>query len=192
MKRRNPNRFLISSFVALIVLTIVVFGALAHYMDLQSSKTIGQVGRTYMQSLSEQICLHFQTLIDLRLEQVNSMVSDVRPAAQHPDISRAQVMEELSEISRTRGFSQLGLLGDDGQFEMIYGDKISLEDPDPFIASMSSGNSKAAVGTDTTGNRLVLMGVPCQYKMGNGEPALALVATVLKYIHLSYARTAAL
>ena len=47
-------------------------------MNRRSADAINQVGQFYMKNLSEQISLHFQTTIGLRLEQVEALgVTDV-------------------------------------------------------------------------------------------------------------------
>mgnify|MGYP006922423127 CR=1 FL=1 len=44
------------------------------------------------------------------------------------------------------------------------------------MSAIQSGEKKIAVGTDTMGNKLLVMGVPASYKMSNGEESIALVA----------------
>ena len=65
----NLNKFLVGSFVVLAIVTLGVFLFLAHYMDRSSTDTIAQVGESYMHGMNEQITLHFQTTVSLRLDQ---------------------------------------------------------------------------------------------------------------------------
>ncbi len=147
-KRGGPNRFLIGSFLGIIALTFAVFVVLAHFLDNMSADTISQVEEVYMKNLSQQISMHFQTTIDLRLDQVQTIVSDVRPEFERGNVTRRQVLEELEASSKARGFVQLGLLSYDGEFEMIYGDPLHITDPDPFLHSLTEGQAKVAVGKD--------------------------------------------
>ncbi len=178
MKQRNPNRFLVGSFLALAVVTVCAFLVMAHFMDTNSNNTISRVGRLYMESLSQQISMHFQTTVNLRLNQVETMVHEIHPSGQRGETSQAQIKKDLEYSSRARGFENLALLSQDGEFETIYGNKLQITDPEPFLNSLRSGQSKVAVGTDDQDNNVVLLGVPADYTMENGEPCLALVNTV--------------
>ncbi len=182
MKRVNPIHFLVGSFVLLSLLTFGVFFMLSNYLEGRSSNTISQVGEVYMSSMSEQISRHFETTMSLRLNQVETMVEDIPPDYEQADKNRVQVMEELEYSGDARNFEALGLLSASGDFEMVYGDKLDITDPAPFLRSLREGKSKVAVGTDSQGNNVVLMGVPSNYLMENGESCLALVASV----HVNY------
>ncbi len=177
---RGPVRFLIFSFVSLTLVTLAAFTALAHYLNARSSDTISQVGEVYMKNLSQQISMHFETTIDLRLDQVQTIVNDVRPAFERENTGREQVLEELAASSKARGFVQLGLMSYDGELEMIYGDPLQITDPEPFIRSLTEGEPKVAVGTNPKEDdkNMVLLGVPSDYLMKDGTDCLALVATV--------------
>ena len=59
---------------------------------------------------------------------------------------------------------------------MIYGSQVALTDPEAFQKSLSNGEGKVAVGTDTLGNDIILMGIPAAYTLENGRQCLALVA----------------
>ena len=56
MKSRNrTSRFLITSLVIIVILSIGVFSYLAFFLNQQSDSTIREVSRMYMSSMSEQI-----------------------------------------------------------------------------------------------------------------------------------------
>lgn len=175
----NPNKFLVSSFVVLAIVTLGVFLFLARYMDQSSTDTIAQVGESYMHGMNEQITLHFQTTVSLRLDQVRAMVNDIRPAHERGDAATRQVVkDELTYSSRARGFKSLALLSQSGEFEMVDGSPVTLDDPQPFLSSLRAGEDKVAVGKDAQENHMVLLGVPAQYRLSSGEPALALVGVI--------------
>ena len=179
-RKSRPSRFLIGSFLSIIALTLAVFVLLSQFLDNKSADTISRVGEVYMKNLSQQIALHFQTTIDLRLDQVQAIVNDVRPEFERDNVTREQVLEELEASSRARGFVQLGLLSYDGEFEMIYGDPLLITDLKPFIQSLTEGKSKVAVGKNPRAEdkNMVLLGAPADYLLKDGSPCLALVATV--------------
>lgn len=77
MAKKNTTRFLIYSFVGLLVFSMGVFAMLGVYMSRKSTKTIHEVGEIYMSGMSEQMARHFENIIELRFEQVEGIVSVV-------------------------------------------------------------------------------------------------------------------
>ncbi len=178
IKKINPTHFLVGSFLAVSIFTFGVFFFLSQYMDRISFDTISQVGDSYMHGMSDQISMHFQTTVELRLNQVESIVEEIRPDDVRPEACREDVLEELAATGAARGFSQLALLNSLGEFEMIYGENLVITDPPPFLETLGQGGSKVAVGSDGKGENLVLLGVPCSYRMEDGRDAMALVASI--------------
>ena len=171
LKTRVP-RFLTVSLILASILTVCIFTFLGVYMTRRSSVTIGEVGKFYMNGMSEQISLHFATTINLRLGQVEALVQTNEPGT----ASHAKLSSDLIFSAQARDFTCLGFYSDDGTFEMLYGSDIQITDPAPFLASLRGGEKKVAVGTDASGDKLVLMGVPAGYTMDDGEKSVALVA----------------
>ena len=67
---KTPLRFLMMSLIALSLLCVCIFSFLAFYMSRRSEDTISNVGKIYMSGMSQQISMHFETTMDLRLSQV--------------------------------------------------------------------------------------------------------------------------
>lgn len=67
--RNKTTRFLVASLIMVLALCVLVFSFLAITMDRRSTRTINEVRKIYMDSMSEQIALHFATTINLRLSQ---------------------------------------------------------------------------------------------------------------------------
>lgn len=78
---KKTLRFLTVSLIAVSLFCVCIFFFLAFYMSLQSGDTIGNVGKIYMSGMSQQISLHFETTMDLRLSQVEALVETNAPAA---------------------------------------------------------------------------------------------------------------
>ena len=174
-KKRRKNdrsiRFLYLSIVSVSVLIVGLFALLAVFMNRKSVETIEDVGKMYMTGMSEQISLHYETVIGLRLSQVSSIV-DIIP----PDSSdQEQLLADLEYNAKARGFEHLGLVAEDGTIEMVYGEQVSVLDEAPFITSLRNHKEKIAVAEDTSGKGVVLLGVPCEYRMQDGSQAIALV-----------------
>ncbi len=170
----SATRFLTVSLVLILVLTVCIFSFLALFMIQKSSDTISVVGTTYMTGMGEKVTQHFATTIELRLSQVDSLVSSIPPESGSSDYLR----EELGRNAKARDFSSLAFFSSTGEFDMIYGEEPILADPEPFLSSMNSGDKKAAVTALASGQRDVLLGVSAQYRMANGEISTALVASL--------------
>lgn len=182
MIKKKTMNFLRNSVFFISALCVVIFSFMAVYMNGKSIEAINGVGTIYMSGMSEQISLHFEKTVGLRLAQVEEIVG-VTPSQEY---DRKTLREELSYNAKARGFSYLALYGEDGEFEMIYGDKVHVTDPKPFLKSLSKDDKKVAVGTDESGEDVVLMGAPASYIMESGEKCLALVVG----LSVSYVREA--
>ena len=76
-KNNSTTRFLIFSFIGLLLFSIVVFSLLGIYMNQKSKKTIYEVGEIYMSGINQQMSRHFENIVKLRFDQVNGITSVV-------------------------------------------------------------------------------------------------------------------
>ncbi len=173
-RRGNTRRFLIGSFSLLLVISAGAFLCLGYYMSLVSKDAIDKVGDLYMAGINEQITSHFQTLIDLKLEQAETAEKVVSVNTDNVD----DLYEELVYRVHIRNFNYLALCSEEGELQMLYGEQIRLADPDPFFESLRRGEKKVAVGVDASGNEVVLFGIAADYPMKNGEKCMAMIAAL--------------
>lgn len=173
MVRKKTMRFLRNSAIFILILCVAIFSFLAFYMNGKSSGTITEMGIIYMSGMSEQISIHFEKTMGLRLAQVEELEKEVPP--QEAD---QELLEELTYSGQARGFDYLAFYNTDGSFDMIYGENVKVTDPEPFFLSMNSDEKKIAVGTDSADEDIVLMGIPAKYRLDNGETSIALVAGI--------------
>ena len=87
-----------------------------------------------------------------------------------------ELRESLASNAMMRDFESLAFYSPSGEFDMIYGDKPVLADPEPFLASMNSGDRKVAVASTDHGEKDILLGVSAEYVMSDGTISTALVA----------------
>lgn len=181
MKKRTIH-FLIGSLIILIIVCTSVLSVFAITMSKKSERAINEVGTIYMSGMSERISMHFETTINLRLAQVETMIKNISPS-QHQKYSKSLV-EKLESDGKNRSFDYLALMRSDGILEMIYGDEIKLIDPQPFLDSMNSDEKKVAVGNTASGKKIVVMGVSVSYPMSDNQTSTALVAGMpVEYIN---------
>lgn len=181
MKNHRTPRFLKISLICVALLCVIVFSFLALFMERQSSETINQVGGLYMESMCEQISRYFETTIEMRLNQV-SMLTEETWSEDAEQLQ--QVRQRMESNARDCDFTHLALLSEDGEFEMFYGEPLRIADPVSYLSSLNAGERKAALGYDSTGSSVVLLGVPCEYLMTDGQECTAMVAGIpVSYIN---------
>lgn len=173
------KKFLIYSFIGLIIFSILSFSWLGFYMSDKSHEAFHKIGNIYMSEISEQISEHFESVIKLRFSQVNGLVSVVSA----DNFDKEELYEELTNRAIVGDFDYLALCSDDGTFETIYGESIQPLNPEPFVEALANGEQRVAVGVDSAGNEVVLFGVDAHYPMSNGNECTGLIAAVpLEYI----------
>ncbi|WP_300750529.1 ATP-binding protein [uncultured Oscillibacter sp.] len=136
-----------------------------------SESTIEEIGTAYMAGMNEQVSLHFETIIELRL----TMAESIAGIAAGDGASGYGTREDIEYGARARHFLCAALYGPDGGSEMIFGDPVELNHPEPFLESLRNGERKAASATGSDGGGVILFGVPCEYPMSGGGGSLALV-----------------
>ena len=169
MKIKVLPRSLKISIAVVICLNIFIFSFLGVSINKKSEDTIENIGSTYMARMNDQVSLHFETIIALRLTMVESIA---RVAADEEGYGSK---EEIEYGARARKFLCAALYSADGEMEMIFGDSVKPNNPGPFLDSLKRGERKVASAVDSSGNEVILFGVPCEYPMSDGSGSLALV-----------------
>ncbi len=169
MKNKALPRSLKVSTAVIICLTVFVFSFLGMSIHNMSENTIEEIGTAYMSGMNEQVSLHFETIIELRLTMAESIA---HIAAGDGDYGSR---EEIEYGARARHFLCAALYSPNGEIEMIYGDSVDPIHPEPFLESLRNGEPKTASAVDSGGNGVILFGVPCEYPMSSGDSSLAMV-----------------
>lgn len=164
------------------LLCAFIFFFLMNQMAAKSRVTTTEIGDLYMERMSAQISSHFQTTMDIKLAQVESIIKTMPPDG---TLQGKELIESMAVSAAARDFKFLALLAEDGSYELILGDQVSILDIEPFLDDLISGHKKIAAANDADeGMELVLLGVPCQYDMKSGNKSIAMVGGVdLEYIY---------
>ncbi len=165
-----PRSFKIGVAV-IICFTVLVFSFLGMSIHNMSERTIEDIGTAYMAGMNEQVSLHFETIIELRL----TMAESIAHIAAGDGNSGYGPKEEIEYGARARHFLCAALYSPSGEMEMIYGDPLELKHPEPFLESLRNGERKTASAVDSGGEDVILFGVPCEYPMSGGGTSLAMV-----------------
>lgn len=176
----STTRFLMYSFIGLLIFSISVFSLLGIYMSRKSEKAVYEVGQIYMSGMNKQMSKHFETVIKLRFNQVSGIVSVVSA----DNKNKEKLYEELVYRAQVRNFDYLALCSAEGNFQTLYGQSVQPLNPEPFVEALIRGEQRVAVGIDSAGNEVVLFGVGITtYPMQDGSMSTGLVAAVpLEYI----------
>lgn len=180
--KNKSSRIVIGSFVLMIILCAFIFFFLMNQMAQRSRDTTAEISDLYLERMSAQISSHFQTTVDIKLAQVESIIKTMPPEG---ELQGAELAESMRISAVAREFKFLALLAEDGSFEQILGAPVSIPDTEPFLDDLIRGDKKIAVA-DVLGQELdlVLLGVPCQYDMKDGNKSVALVGGIdLEYIY---------
>lgn len=172
--KNKSNRFLTVSLISVVILCVSIFAFLAKYMSRLSSETINEVGRTYMAGMNERIAKHFETTIDLRLSQILALSKEIPQGS----IEDRKLREDLAYGAQVRDFDSLAFYFDDGTYDMLYGGSVQPINPESFLESMKKGENRISVGTDEKGNRIVLLGVPGNFRLNGDKKCIALLAEI--------------
>lgn len=171
MKHQALPRSFKISIAVMICFTVFVFSFLGISIHNMSENTIEDIGTAYMAGMNEQVSLHFETIIDLRL----TMAESIAHIAAGEDGSGYGTREDIEYGARARHFLCAALYSSSGELEMIFGDPVKLNYPDLFLESLQRGERKTASAVDSSGDGVILFGVPCEYPMSDGGDSLAMV-----------------
>ena len=157
-----------ATIVGMIVVCALVFYFITTYMTKQNTSTLNQVADTYMQGMSVQIQSHFDTLLNMRLIQVQNVLLALPP--EDVEVMNDDVRERLSAIAQSRGFTHTYLMDMDGDMESIFGDPIEMENAGNFLAAMNRGDTMVSIGIEADGGAVLIYGLSVGYPESVGYP----------------------
>lgn len=177
--RKKTSRFLIIGFAALAILSTVIFSMTGIILNRESTEGLYELGDLYMTGMSEQLSRHFETTIKQRLSQVEGL----KKVIQAEGMTSQSLYQEMEYRGQVRDFDYLALCSAEGDFEMIYGEMIQAKNLPPFLEALNREEMRVALGSDASGNALVMFGVSAEYPMPNGKVSTGLITAVpLEYI----------
>ena len=132
MKNMALPRSLKISITVIICLTVFVFSFLGITIHNTSENTIEDIGTDYMDGMNEQVSLHFETIIELRL----TMAESIARIAAGDGSSGYGSKDDIEYGAAARHFLCAALYSSDGRMEMVYGDPVNLNHPETFLESI--------------------------------------------------------
>lgn len=172
---KNTKKFLITSFSILLIVCIIVFCGMGVFMGSKNNDAISDIGMIYMSEMNRQLQEKYITVIDLRLSQVEGIISSVPPKEYgYGD----EMLEELAFRASVREFTYLGLYAEDGECEVVYGEPVQIIDEEEFEAVLKGSDIKISSGENADGERVLLLVREAAYEMKDGKTSHCLVAGI--------------
>lgn len=171
--KNKATHFLIISLILVITICTGIFAWQTVKVKKRSAKTMNTIGEMYMSGMSEQITMHFGTVMEMKLSQVVALAEDV--SSNHEE-SGSAIRILLTDHAKHRKFDNMAFYMENGNVDMVYGNQIVMSDAPAFVQSIKNKEKKIALGKDTEGNPVILIGVPLPYQVTEQERSIALVA----------------
>ena len=174
----NGNRiknYLKISFLFSAIVCVILFVFMGMHLTDATENVIDKVGRQYMREISSQLQQKFDTIVNLRVEQLEGLIE------RNPSTEEGwsdEMYKELEISAGVRDFIALGLYRYDGTIEMIYGDNITPEDKMVVNCNCAANNHMVHTGYNEKGERLFILGKTVGYEMQDGKKSDVLFAVL--------------
>ncbi len=177
-KKSKTRLFLIISLVVMITFFVGVMSVFSVTVGEKNNDVISKMGNVYTSGMSEEIAMHFETIINLQIDKAATILSSI------PDDSARygeEMIKALEKEGREHGYDYFSLMDSEGNFEVIYGEDLVIIDPEPFITSMNNGDKKVAIAKRTSdqdninSGDIIALGISSSYPMKDGKRSTAMV-----------------
>lgn len=172
-KKAKTTRFLLFGSLLGIIISVIALSLSGTYMKNETSDTIGQIGTTYMEEISDRISNHFDTNMELNLAYLENIMQSV-PPQENADYD--YMCSRMVNYAQLYSYTYLALCSEDGALETICGEPLELRSPEAFLDSLSNMDNRVSTGYTASGETVIILGIPANYRMKSGETSLALVA----------------
>lgn len=186
MKNKRKIFFLGGSVIIMMLICVIIFSKMIQYMNEQNDDAMHEIGELYMKEMSNQISSHFTSVMDLRISMQQAIVTRTPPES--VEEFNQTFVDEMSLSGEIRSIDYLALYSEDGSIDVIYGEPVEIINEEPFNESLRENKEKIVAGRTTSGEELIITGVPAAYPMKNGKKSLALIAGIpMKFINYTMA-----
>ncbi len=166
------KHFLTGSLVAVCVVCIAAFAALAFYLNWQSDQAVGQLGNIYMANINERISKHFGAISDQCLVPMTTFAENIPPMCEN---NKEAYYQWMTYYGHSREYESISWCDSEGNIETIYGDPLQYSGPATFLESLKNGESRVAVGYNGAGEQVVLMCAPARLSIPGMEDCVAMI-----------------
>lgn len=164
----NTKNYFFPVSILCVLLCIGIFIWSSFSMIRQGSNASNILNSLYMNAINFQVQLHFRSIIELKIKQVEGIINR-NPPEDIKDFNQ-KLIDELNLSAKIREFTYLALYSTDGNAEVLLGDDVKIIDKNAFIHALNTGEKNVASGISESGSELVILGVSVGYPMNNGYP----------------------
>lgn len=165
--KREKNQFILASVIC-VVLCMGIFAWSTLSLIRQGGQAANAVSDIYMNAVNFQMQLHFRSIIDQKLNQLEGIITYLPPEkmSSHDDQTRA----DLRSSARQRGFTYLALYATDGQADILLGDPVRVIDEQAFLHALNIGEKNISSRVTASGGELLILGISVGYPVSAGYP----------------------
>lgn len=175
MDDKRIKKLLGWSFGGVIIICIIVFIWLAYFMSKKTKESVVEVSEIYMSEMSKQIQQKFQSIVNLRLEQVDGVMK----RTPEESVQYGQYMlNQLQKSAEVRNFVYLGFYTEAGELQSIYGGDVKFAGEDDVETLLQTSGNVIKRGIDENGETILLLGRPAHYPLEDGSSSVLLVAGI--------------
>ncbi len=174
--RKRTYRLIIGGMIFIVFLSLAVFVGMNRYMGKETKRDVQQIAKTYLDGISHEEVYHYNTIAEIRVNQISYMIDDVQ-------LEMARLGEENAEtaarfIADAAAFQNLrtcALISGKGTIETVYGPVLeTLSDPEFLMESIAEDRSVATSGFNSN-EELIIWAAPASFPMENGETSVAVL-----------------
>lgn len=173
MKDKKIVGFLRNSLIVVIAVCILVFTGVTVLMTRMTQEVVRDISDIYMEEMNIQLQQKFQSIIELRLQQVSGVILTNPPEESQYGEALLQDLQKRAEV---RDFAYLGFYTEQGDLIDIYGSKLQLEDHYKIQTSLMEQGECVTQGWDENHQKFLALGVEAAYDLGDGRKSMALIA----------------
>lgn len=149
----------------LLALCVSVFLTVSLFVMRSSDTTIDGVSGGFMEQMSAQIRLNFQSEIRLYRSELESVSLSVEIDEQAGDAERRAVFVDEAE---RRGFRYVAIL-DGGDTSVLMGPELALDEREAFVRDTLAGDDTVTAGLSDDGQTMIVLAEPLLRSDGSGE-----------------------
>lgn len=175
MDDKKIKKLLGWSFCGVIIICIIVFILLTYFMFRKTKESVAEVSEIYMSEMSKQIQQKFQSIVNLRLEQVDGVMK--RTPVESVQYGR-YMLNQLEKSAEVRNFVYLGFYTESGELQSIYGGDVKFVGEDDVTDLLQANGNVIKRGINEDGETILLLGKPAHYPLEDGSSSVLLMAGI--------------
>lgn len=179
---KKIKKFILMSCIGVVSVCIIVFVSLTLFMSKKTKDSVTDIGEIYMSEVNNQLEQKFDSIVRLRLDQVEGIIEQKDPESM---TYNDEMLEELKLSAQVRSFTYLGLYSDEGEEERVIGNAIEIKDYyKEVVISLEDNKSTIALGIDESGEKYLMLIQQASYPLKDGSKSKALIAGVsMQYLN---------